>query len=131
MLHEDFCLLRCDAMQSVVKIYQTFRDVFPLASWYKSKLYSARQLAQHHVPEDSDSHDENLKSRAECCVFSCHKCNLMCYIGTEILQTRLLDQTSDGSSYLMPDKLPEVTTVKAQAKKDNTPQSGPQVKQLP
>jgi hypothetical protein len=55
----------------------------------------------------------------------------MCYIGTEILQTRLVDQTSDGSSYLMPEKLPEVTTVKAQAKKDNTPQSGPQVKQLP
>jgi len=55
----------------------------------------------------------------------------MCCIGTEILQTELLDQTSDGSSYLLPDKLPEVTTVKVQAKKNNTPQSGPQVKEWP
>jgi len=55
----------------------------------------------------------------------------MCCIGTEILQTQLLDQTSDSSSYLLPDKLHEVTTVKAQAKKDNRPQGGPQVKQLP
>jgi len=56
---------------------------------------------------------------------------LICCIGTEILQTQLLDQTSDGSSYLLPDKLPEVTTVKVQVKKDNTPQSGPQVKEWP
>jgi len=48
------------------------------------------------------------------------------YNGTEILQTQLLDQTSDSSSYLLPDKLHEVTTVKVQAKKDNRPQGGPQ-----
>jgi hypothetical protein len=54
----------------------------------------------------------------------------MCCTGTEILQTQLLDQTPDGSSYLLPEKIPEVTTVKAQAKKDSTAQSGPQVKQM-
>jgi hypothetical protein len=54
-------------------------------------------------------------------------------IGTEILQTQFLDQTSETSSFLLPDTSLEATVVKTeqiQEKRKETAPSGPQVRQM-
>jgi len=53
--------------------------------------------------------------------------------GTEILQTQLLDHTSETNSFLLPDTPPEATSVKAdqtQAEREETAPRGPQVRQI-
>jgi hypothetical protein len=52
--------------------------------------------------------------------------------GTEILETQLLNQTSETNSFLLSDKPPEATSVKidqTQAKRDAAIPGGPQVRQ--
>jgi hypothetical protein len=53
--------------------------------------------------------------------------------GTEILETQLLDQTSETSSFLLSDKPPEGTSVKTdqtQEERDAAIPAGPQVRQI-
>jgi hypothetical protein len=53
--------------------------------------------------------------------------------GTEILETQLLDQTSETNSFLLSHKPPEGTSVKTdqtQEKRDVAIPGGPQVRQI-
>jgi hypothetical protein len=95
---------------------------------------------QHNILEDSHLHTcWNFIQIITCSngsfvfssIISCISTNVI--IGTEILQTQFLDQTSETSSFLLPDSPLEATVVKTeqiQEKRKETATYGPQVRQM-